>query len=269
MKRAAVGYYRTSGEAGKSNRGFGLETQKREVRKYCKDNGFELLKEFEDNGVSGTELEKSYGLIEMLSSLNGEEIVISKSSCRLFGRGDYRQVMVKRELKKAGKKVIFTDNPSYDIEENDPSQFLINSMMELLDTYERMAITLRLSKSRRNKARGGSKGSGRTPLGYKWETINNERVVVVNEEMKKVVEFLFLNYDPEIRTTTLRGLERQVKEHFDIKLTSQGIRSILTNDFYIGKVTHGDLAVDGSHETFITKHRFTKVGKLLKIHKKK
>ncbi len=90
MKTARV-YFRTSGETGKSNRGFGLETQKREVREYCKDNNIEIIKEYLDNGVSGELLEESHGLMDLLADLNGEDYIISKSSCRLFGRGDYRQ----------------------------------------------------------------------------------------------------------------------------------------------------------------------------------
>ena len=268
MKTARV-YFRTSGETGKSNRGFGLETQRREVRGYCKDNNIEIIKEYLDNGVSGELLEESHGLMDLLADLNGEDYIISKSSCRLLGRGDYRQVMVKRHLMKSGKEVVFTDNLDYNLYDQDPTNVLINSMLELLDRYEKMNVTLRLSKSRRNKVKKtGSKGSGRTPLGYKWETIDEERVVIVNEDTKPVVEFLYSSYDPTNKFSTLRGLEKQVMDKFGIKLTPQGIRSILTNPFYVGEVSHGDIVIDGSHLTFITKHRFNKVGRLMKSHRK-
>ena len=270
MKTARV-YTRTSGETGKSNKGFGLDTQRREIKEYCKEHDIKILEWYEDDGVSGVQLEKSPRLMDLLADLNGEDYIISYSTCRLLGRGDYRQVMVKRHLTKSNKKVIFTNQPDYDLYETDPTNVLINSMMSLLDQYEKMNVTLRLAKSRRNKVKKtGTKGSGRTPLGYKWETnTDGERVVVVNEEMKKVVEFLYLNYDPSNRFTTLRGLETQVMEKFSIKLTPQGIRSILTNEFYIGKITHGEgVVVDGNHDTFITTRRFNKVGKLLKSHRK-
>lgn len=270
MKTARV-YTRTSGETGKSNKGFGLDTQRSEIKEYCRDNDIKILEWYEDNGVSGVELEKSPRLMDLLADMNGEDYIISYSTCRLLGRGDYRQVMVKRQLTKSNKKVIFTNQPDYDLYETDPTNVLINSMMSLLDQYEKMNITLRLAKSRRNKVRKtGQLGSGRTPLGYKWETINGERVVVVNEEMKKVVEFLYSNYNPTKEGGfTLRGLEKEVMEKFSIKLTPQGIRSILTNEFYIGKITHGEgVVIDGNHNTFISKNRFTRVGKLLKSHRK-
>ncbi len=265
MAKTAVSYLRTSGETGKANKGFGLETQRREIRDYCKKNKIELVREYVDDGISGTELEKSYGLMEMLAELNGEEYVISKSSCRIFGRDAYRQVMVKRELKKAKKKVILTDNIEFDLYADNPAEVLMNSMMEMLDVYERMTISIRLAKSRRSKVKKtGVKGSGRTPIGYKWATINGERVVLINETTKPVVEFLYNNYDPLYKDKTLEGLSRAVLEKFDIKLSGVGIRAILTNPFFIGKVVHGDIEVDGTHETFIENKLFNRVKRRMK-----
>lgn len=267
MKTCRV-YCRTSGETGKSNKGFGLETQKKDIQDYCKQNDIEILEWYIDDGVSGVELEKSPRLMDLLTDMNGEDYIISYSTCRLLGRGDYRQVMVKRQLTKSNKKVIFTSQPDYDLYETDPTNVLINSMMSLLDQYEKMNITLRLAKSRRNKVKKtGTKGSGKTPLGYKWDTVDGERVVVVNEITKPVVEFLYLTFDPTNKKTNLTGLSRQITEKFgDVLphgLTPTGIKTILTNKYFIGKVIHGEIEVDGTHPTFITKNRFTKVGKLL------
>ena len=269
MKTARV-YTRTSGETGKSNKGFGLDTQRREIKEYCKENNIKIVEWYESDGVSGVELEKDGRLMDLLADMNGEDYIISYSTCRLMGRDPYRQIMVKRQLTKSNKKVIFTSQLDYDLYETDPTNVLINSMMGILDVYEKMNVTLRLAKSRRNKVKKtGQLGSGRTPLGYKWETVDGERVVKVNEEMKTVVEFLFKNYDPSNRFTTLRGLETKVMEEFNIKLSPQGIRNILTNDFYIGKISHGEgVTVDGNHDTFITTRTFNKVGRLLKNHRK-
>ena len=164
MKTARV-YTRTSGQTGKSNKSFGMETQRREIKEYCKEHDIKILEWYEDDGVSGVELEKSPRLMDLLADLNGEDYVISYSTCRLLGRGEYRQVMVKRQLTKSNKKIIFTTQPDYDLYETDPTNVLINSMMGILDVYEKMNVSLRLAKSRRNKVRKtGQKGSGRNHL---------------------------------------------------------------------------------------------------------
>jgi site-specific DNA recombinase len=268
MKQKAIAYFRTSGETGSQNKGFGLATQKKDVADYCKKNGIEIVKTYISDGVSGAELEKDDQLIRMLEEMNGEDLIISKSSCRLYGRDmtGYRGIIVKRHLMKAGKKVVFTDNPSYDLFEKDPSQMFMNQFYELMDAYERLQISTRLNKSRRSKVRGGSKGSGRNPLGYEWSFRGKDKVMIVNPKTKPVVEFLFKNYDPIMKEGTFAALSRRVAKEFDIpnKLTPSGIRRILLNKYYIGKVIHGDMEVDGDHETFISKNRFNKVGRLIR-----
>ena len=268
MKTARV-YTRTSGETGKSNKGFGMETQRQSIKEYCRENDIEIVEWYESDGVSGVQLEKDTRLMDLLADINGEDYIISYSTCRLLGRDPYRQIMVKRQLTKSNKKVIFTNQLDYDLYETDPTNVLINSMMGILDVYEKMNVSLRLAKSRRNKVRKTKqKGSGKAPLGYRWETINGERVIVINEEMKKVVEFLYKTYNPRNRFTTLRGLETKVMEEYGIKLSPAGIRSILTNEFYVGTITHGEgVTIKGNHDTFISKVRFNKVGKLLKNHR--
>ena len=87
MKTARV-YTRTSGQTGKSNKSFGRETQRREIKEYCKEHDIKILEWYEDDGVSGVELEKSPRLMDLLADLNGEDYVISYSTCRLLGRGE-------------------------------------------------------------------------------------------------------------------------------------------------------------------------------------
>ena len=103
-KLRGFGFYRTSGETGSQNRGYGLATQKKDVREYCKKNGIELVGEYVSDGVSGTEFEKDYQLQEMLEDVEKCDVIVSKSSCRLFGRDfpPFREVMVKRTLMKYG-----------------------------------------------------------------------------------------------------------------------------------------------------------------------
>ena len=260
-KLKGFGYYRTSGETGKANRGYGLATQKKDVRDYCKKNGIELVGEYTSNGISGCEFEKDHTLLSMLDDLDNCDVIVSKDSSRIFGRSDLRVALTKRALMKFGKKVFLTDNPSYDLYSNDPNDILINGFMQLLDTWERMTISTKLAKSRRNRVLTGRRGSGRYPLGYK-NTIDKE--TVINEDTKPIVEFLFNTYDPDHRECTLAALSRAVKEDFGIKLTPSGIRKILLNRFYIGWVKHGKMPeVEGRHETFISKKRFGMVGKML------
>ncbi|MDQ0214632.1 hypothetical protein J2S13_001029 [Oikeobacillus pervagus] len=52
------------------------------------------------------------------------------------------KVLVHRELKKHGVDIRSIEQPQYSIHKKDPSDFLINGLMELLDQYQRLEISL-------------------------------------------------------------------------------------------------------------------------------
>jgi len=265
-KLKGFGYYRTSGEIGVKNKGYGYSSQKKDVRDFCKENGIELVDEFFSNGVSGCSYEDDSQLQEMLSRLDEVDVIVSKDTSRILGRGDFREIMTRREVMKLGKKIFLTDTPEWDLYEEDETKCFINGFMSLLDRFERSRITNKLTKSRRNKVISGKKGSGKYPLGYKKDKETGE--TIVNPTTKVVVEFLYQSYNPDSKNETLSGLSRQVKEKWDIKLTPSGILKILSNRWYIGEVTMGETTSIGTHETFITKNRFGRIQTMLSKNKK-
>ena len=73
------GYIRVSTES-QVKQGYSLEEQEEEIERYCTDNGFNLLRVFKDEGISGAKANEDEmsierdGLIEMLSQLKGRNI---------------------------------------------------------------------------------------------------------------------------------------------------------------------------------------------------
>ena len=260
-KLKGFGYYRTSGEIGVKNRGYGYSTQRKDVRDFCKKNDIELVGEFFSDGISGCEFDNDSHLQEMFTRLDEVDVIVSKDSSRILGRDSFREIMTRRTIMKYGKKVFLTDTPDFDLYETDETKCLINGFMTLLDRYEKSKITTKLVKSRRNKVMTGKKGSGKYPLGYRKDYETGE--TIINPDTKTVVEYLFESYNPDNKKTTLSGLSRQIREKWDIKLTPSGIRKILMNKWYIGEVKMGKTISDGIHETFITKNRFGRVQTML------
>lgn len=111
--------------------------------------------------------------------------------------------------------------------------------MELLDQYDRMSIALKLARGRKTKAKGGDKGCGNAPLGYKWDNAK----IVIDYENSNIVK--------EIFSLGLKGLSSQkiadqinnkgYKTNRGNKFSKQAIHLILTNDFYTGIITHGNI----------------------------
>lgn len=238
--KRAILYFRTSGETLKSNKGFGLADQESDCETYCKANGLEIVQTFCDNGISGSDeaLEKSHALLELLSTLNGEDVVIiTKHSDRLMGRGEYRAAWVRREIIKSGKKLICTDQPAYDIYSDDPSSVLMAKIFEAVAIFERMNISLRLAKSRRAKVRESHmKASGPANFGYSWEDVGKSRELVINETEAGMVREMF-------RMAIGGGSCGSIASHFyleyGLKISRAKVYGILTNETYIGKMKYG------------------------------
>ena len=83
------------------------------------------------------------------------------------------------------------DQPTYSIyNQDDPSQFLINGMMELLDQYQRLEIALKLKRGKQRKAKSGGFAGGCRPLGYMKTEIDNKPDLIVDPIQAKTVSLI-------------------------------------------------------------------------------
>lgn len=249
------GYIRVSTST-QAEKGFGLDTQKKDIEKYCKANDLELIEIFSDEGVSGTVTDRE-GLTSLLASLNGTNKVVVLNTSRLW-RSDVAKVIIRREIERAKGDVISIEQPTYSIYNSDPNDFLINGMIELLDQYERMSISMKLAKGRKTKARQGTKACGVAPLGYRWS--NNAEVEVDNDKAEIVKEiFSLYNNGSSLQKIADKLNESGVTTDRGKKFSKQAISVILKNDFYTGTITHGAIKTQGNHEPIISKVLFGRI----------
>ena len=244
--------------------GHGLKTQEDAIKTYCKDNDLELVEMFKDEGVSGTDCNRD-GLTNLLSSFNGINKVIVLNTSRLW-RSDTVKVLIHRELKKVNADVVSLEQQTYSVYNKDPNDFLINGMMELLDQYERMSISLKLAKGRKTKAKSGGKACGVAPLGYEW----NNAQIEIDEGRAETVREIYKLY---LSGLSLQGIadqltKRGIKTDRDNEFSKQAVSLILKNDFYTGVVTHGQIQRQGNHKAIINKITFGKVQARLKGNRK-
>lgn len=254
-------YIRVSTET-QAERGYGKDVQESSIKEYCQQNDLEIIEIFRDLGVSGTVTERN-GLTELMAALSEGEAkhVVIMNTSRLW-REDMAKVLIKRELQKIGAHVISVEQKEYNIYSKDPSDFLINGMMELLDQYDRLSINKKLAKGRRQKAKSGIKACGNAPIGYKWKHEGVLKpLIVLDEESKNIVQNIFKKY---LEVKSLRKVQMYLKEkgyktQQNKDFSTMAIRHILTNRFYIGEIKHADVVVEGNHESLINRVTFGKV----------
>lgn len=258
------GYVRVSTET-QAKSGYGADAQKHAIIEYCKNNNLDLSEIFEDLGVPGTTIERD-GLTDLISSFNGVKKVIVLNTSRLW-RNDTVRVLIKRQFEMAGADIVSIEQPTYSIKADNPNDYLFNGMMELLDQYERMNTILKLARGRKSKAKSGVKGSGETPLGYKWKHDGVVKPIVVIDETQ--AELVRLIYEKYLELGSIGKVKNYLNDHEYMTkrgkpFNDMGIRNILTNDFYIGKVSWGSLETDGQHEAIIDLDLFEKVQQQIK-----
>jgi site-specific DNA recombinase len=241
--------------------GFGLEMQLDSIKKYCEFNKFELVRVFEDKGISGT-IANRPALDEMLETIeNNPEIkdIVVFNTSRLW-RETTTQAFITKDLKKLGAEVISLDNPKFSLY-SEGTDKLLNTIMTALDDYDRYQIAKKLAKGRRTKAKSGEKSCGTAPIGYKWNNAN----IIIDSETSDIIKTIFNKYT-EIQS--LGKLKKYLDENnyttnTGKQFSKQSLKNILTNDFYKGIVTHLDIKKEGTHEPIINKIVFGRVQSML------
>lgn len=268
------GYARVSTET-QSEKGYGLDAQQAEIKKYAATNSMTIEQIFIDAGISGaikdTEddiaISKRAGLMDLLAVIEEGDTVIVLNTSRLW-RSDMTKVLIRRELMKKKARLVSIEQPQYDLYTVNPNERLVSGMMELLDEWERLTIALKLARGRTVKAKGGDKPAGVCPFGYRY-TADKKGVEIVPEEAE-IVRLIYREGQKGLsqhRIATMLN-EQGVKTRAGGIWHNSSVQVILTNKFYTGVLTHQGVEIKGNHEPIISKVQFGKVQSQRTKHKK-
>ncbi|UQZ32238.1 recombinase family protein [Paenibacillus sp. PK3_47] len=255
-----IGYIRVS-TSGQAKDGYSLSYQQDEIRSYCKEQGWNLQDIFTDEGISGAKVDEDalevdrIGFQSMLVALATRtyDAVVVLNTSRLW-RSDIVKVLVHREFKKYGVDVKSIEQPTYSIHKKDPSDFLINGLMELLDQYQRLEIALKLGRGRNKKAQQGGYAGGRAAFGYKAR--KGLKAIEVNDKQAQAVKLLFdiREQNPNWSLSEIafqlnqEGFTTQQGKQF----TKVQVKRILDRKaLYEGQYHYGGITATGLHQAIL------------------
>lgn len=259
MKKV-FGYIRVSTQ-NQVREGYSLSYQREEIKRYCNANNLELLHIYEDAGISGAKVDEDgltvdrEGLQQLLCDLSQNSItsLIVLNTSRIW-RSDMVKVLIHRELKKHEVDIDSIEQPSYSINANDPNDFLVNGMLELLDQYQRLEITLKLGRGRNRKAKQGGYAGGGAMFGYTAQ--RGKKCLKVNETQADTVRRVFEIKESNSEWSLSRIADRLNAEGYKTAMnksfTKVQVKRILDRKaFYSGIYSYSGIEAKGVHKAII------------------
>jgi DNA invertase Pin-like site-specific DNA recombinase len=254
------GYSRVS-TIGQAKEGYSLTEQREEIVRFCQENSFNLMDVFSDEGISGAKANEDEmsidreGLLNMLSELKAKDIkyIVCLSTSRLW-RSDLVKVLIHKELKKYKVDIKAIDRPNYSVYSSNPNDILVNGMLELLDTYERQEIALKLKRGRIQKAKEGGYSGGGVPYGYVAK--RGSKVMEIEPQRAKAVRRVFelnnmcpwLTLQEIADTLNVEGYTTVKGKAFQ---PTQIMRILKHKDVYSGMYVYSGSMASGKHKAIL------------------
>jgi DNA invertase Pin-like site-specific DNA recombinase len=166
MKVKAFFYARVSGKGQIDGDGFPRQRDKAE--RFAKQNRFEIVQEFRDEGVSGTkDAFDRPGLTDLFVALkaNGVRTVIVEDAHRLARDLVVSEILL-REFRQINVKVMSADSGTeLTCEEDEPSRKLIRQILGAVSEWEKSVIVQKLRAARTRIRKTQGRCEGRKPYG--------------------------------------------------------------------------------------------------------
>lgn len=170
--KKAFGYLRVSSNG--QIDGDGFPRQRAAILKWAAANGIQIVRWFEERGVSGkTELENRPALQDLLEALaaNGVRTVVVEKLDRL-ARDLMVQETILAEFRKQEFQLVSVAEP--DLCSDDPSRTMVRQIFGAISQYERAMIVSKLRGARQRMRSKTGRCEGRKPYG----TRDGERAII-------------------------------------------------------------------------------------------
>ena len=161
----AVAYYRTSSRSNVGLDKDSLTRQQESVRSYAKANNIQIVEEFYDEAVSGTDpIDARDGFSAMLAAMddNGATAILVESASR-FARDLIVQLTGHQKLQELGFDLVAVDSPTA-FTDDSPTAELLRSLLGAVSSFERATVVARLKSGRERRKKLTGKGEGRKSL---------------------------------------------------------------------------------------------------------
>ena len=243
-----------------------IDAQIRAICDYCDKNGYNLVKIYKDEAISGTSTEDREQFIQMIndSKDKGFNYVVVHKFDR-FARNRYDHALYEKKLEDNGVKLLSVMEQLND----SPESVILKSVLTGMNEYYSLNLAREVRKGQKENALKCVHNGGIPPLGY---DLNDDNTYRINEEEAKSVKLIYKMYLDGRGYATIAeelnalGFSNKLGKSF--KKTS--IRDTLLNEKYTGtfifgkkdkkgKLTGKELRVEHGIPAIISKEVFEQV----------
>lgn len=182
MNRRAVGYCRFSSD---SQREESIDAQLRAIRDFCKQNNYDLIKVYKDEGISGTSTKDRESFLQLIedSKKNMFDYVIVHKFDR-FARNRYDHAIYEKILNDNKVKLLSVLERLND----SPESVILKSVLTGMNEYYSLNLSREIKKGLNENALKAMHTCGIPPLGY---DLDENRRYIINEKEAEAVRLIF------------------------------------------------------------------------------
>ena len=252
MKRAAI-YIRVSTQE-QAQEGYSVGEQKERLIAYCKAQGWLIADIYVDGGYTGSNLKRP-GMQKLMAETDKFDVVLVYKLDRL-SRSQRDTLYLIEEVFLPNSVDFVSMQESFDT--SSPFGKAMIGLLAVFAQLEREQIKERTKMGRIARAKTGLyHGGGYIPIGYDYE----DGKLVVNpyeaEQVKKIFDWYLAG--ASLNTISERLQAEGYTNRYGSYASWSGIRYILENETYLGRIHFGDVRVDDAHEPLVSEEQFNAV----------
>lgn len=250
-------YARVSSE--EQAEGYSLDAQLEAMRRFCRDRGWTVIREYTEEGYTGTKRDRPAFSEALADCEAGRLDILLTHQLDRF----YRNLKLQLEtLGQLGRWNVGYLSVTEQIDYSTPQGMLFLQMLGAFNEYYVANLRRETKKGKAGRAKAGKNNASTTAYGY---TRNGDGLDVIDPATSPAVILAFEAYaqgdrsDTDVADLLNRSQYLPSGRARSKRWTREAVRYLLTNPFYTGWVRYGADLHAGQHEALIEQELFDKV----------
>lgn len=250
-------YARVSSQ--EQTKGYSIDSQIEACREYAARQGWTVIKEYIDAGLSGTNATKRPAFQQIVADgLAGNFSIILVYSFDRFARNMEDATVYKALLRRSSIQVVSVIEPV----DNSPIGFIQENILDIFAAYYSINLSVKV-KTAISKAKKNGRWPHPLPLGYERDQQKQAKISAVGELLRQSFQEFATGRYTLLEWANYAHTTLGIRAPRGGKLYASGWHRIFHNTFYIGKVQTGDVEIEGVHEPLIDVDIWNRVQQVL------